>query len=298
MKTMIFLISLLMAFAVEAQNLKPYILGAESAKTLEETKTAVKANLKTAGFEVVGEYQPAKDANRWLFVVTSADLKNVAAKEGGLAGFAMALRVGITKEAGKINVSYTNPLYWGNAYLGDDFTKYEAIYKKIDGQFMQAMKLSGTVKNIPFGSAKGLSTTALRDYQYMMGMPDFDDVVELGEFDSYQAAENKVEANLAKNLPGIKVIYRIELPNSELKLYGLALTSATGESSFLPTIDISSPKHTAFLPYEVLIDEEEVVMLHGRFRIAVAFPDLTMTTFTKIMSTPGSIEDTFEQLCK
>jgi hypothetical protein len=40
----------------------------------------------------------------------------------------------------------------------------------------------------------------------------------------------------------------------------------------------------------------EVHMLHGRFRIALAFPDLTMGTFTKIMSTPGNIQDLLEQL--
>jgi len=39
-------------------------------------------------------------------------------------------------------------------------------------------------------------------------------------------------------------------------------------------------------------------MLHGRFRIALSFPDLTMGTFTKIMSTPGEIEDLLSSLTK
>ncbi|MBT4419663.1 MAG: hypothetical protein HOG76_06900, partial [Candidatus Marinimicrobia bacterium] len=52
-----------------------------------------------------------------------------------------------------------------------------------------------------------------------------------------------------------------------------------------------SPKHTAFLPYEILLMGNTAVMMHGRYRIALAFPDLTMTTFSKIMSTPGNIED-------
>jgi hypothetical protein len=37
-------------------------------------------------------------------------------------------------------------------------------------------------------------------------------------------------------------------------------------------------------------------MLHGRYRIALSFPDLTMGTFSKIMSTPGDIEDLLKQL--
>jgi len=40
----------------------------------------------------------------------------------------------------------------------------------------------------------------------------------------------------------------------------------------------------------------EVHMLHGRFRVAIAFPGLTIGTFTKIMSTPENIQDLLEQL--
>ena len=64
----------------------------------------------------------------------------------------------------------------------------------------------------------------------------------------------------------------------------------------MPKIDITSPSHTAFLPYEFLVMDNEVHLLHGRFRIALSFPDLTMGTFTKIMSTPGDIEDLLKQI--
>jgi len=66
----------------------------------------------------------------------------------------------------------------------------------------------------------------------------------------------------------------------------------------MPIIDLASPKHTAFLPYELLVKYGEAHMLHGRFRIALSFPDLTMGTFTKIMSTPGAIEELLGQLTK
>ena len=66
----------------------------------------------------------------------------------------------------------------------------------------------------------------------------------------------------------------------------------------MPKIDLASPKHTAFLPYELLVDDNEAHMLHGRFRIALSFPDLTMGTFTKIMSMPGDIEDLLKQLAE
>lgn len=85
---------------------------------------------------------------------------------------------------------------------------------------------------------------------------------------------------------------------TQLTLYGFALSGETGEGNFMPKIDLASPKHTAFLPYELLVDDNEAHMLHGRFRIALSFPDLTMGTFTKIMSMPGDIEDLLKQLAE
>ena len=66
----------------------------------------------------------------------------------------------------------------------------------------------------------------------------------------------------------------------------------------MPIIDIAQQKHVSFLPYELLVVGKKVRMLHGRFRIELSFPDLTMGTFTKIMSTPGEIEDLLSLLTK
>ena len=299
MKTLI-LVMLLAAFGVvgDTANLKPYILGYESSASLTEIRTTLKTNLKAEGFNVLGEYKPASDANRWLIVVGSSNLTSAVQKVGGLTGFAATLRVAITKESGVWKVTYTNPKYWGNAYFRDDFPKVESYYNNVTNKFAAAMKKSGTYIGATFGSKEGVELDDLRDYQYMMGMPDFDDVVELEDFDSYNEAVAKIDANLAKGISGLKKVYAYKIPGKNLKLYGIALTGSTGESSFMAKIDGGSPKHTAFLPYEILVNDEEVVMLHGRFRIAVAFPDLTMGTFSKIMSTPGDIEDMMEKLCE
>ncbi len=298
MKNLIIIIlAVIFSVNLKAENLKPYVLGATSTKTLAEVKILVESNLKIAGLKIIGEYAPAKDANRWLIVFSSNDLISAVKTKGGLTGFAASLRVAITIENSVANISYTNPFYWGNAYFGDDFTKVESFYKKINNQLIAAMKNSGQYQGTYFGSENGVELDDLREYQYMFGMPEFDDVVELAEFDSYQAAKAKVESNLRSGIAGLKLVYSIEIPGTELKLYGIALTGITGESAFMPIIDLNSPKHTAFLPYEILIKGDEVIMLHGRYRIALAFPDLTMTTFSKIMSTPGEIEDSMKKAC-
>lgn len=71
--------------------------------------------------------------------------------------------------------------------------------------------------------------------------------------------------------------------------YRVATVDASdGESAFLPTIGAG---HVAAMPYEIILQGKEATMLHGRYRIALHWPELGMGTFMKIMSTPGNIED-------
>jgi hypothetical protein len=292
------LLLILSFFVVSAQNLKPYIVGFETTESLSATQTNVTKQLEANGIKVVGQYQPANDNNRMVLVITSADLDAAVKKVGGLTGFAATLRVGLTTESGKTVVSYCNPAYWGNAYFRADYDKVAGNYATLNAHLEAAMKGLGEFTNKPFGSKKGLTTADLKKYHYMMAMPYFDEVVELGKFDSYAAAVAKIDANIKKGMPNIKLVSKVNVAGKELTLYNFALSGEKGEGKFLPIIDISQPKHTAFLPYEVLVLGNKVVMLHGRYRIALSFPDLTMMTFTKIMSAPGDIENLLKQTVK
>lgn len=285
------LFSAVLFFQVNAQTLKPYILGASSSESVANLKTVVSKALSSNGLKVVGSYMPASDKNRLIIVVSHNQLEKAVQKIGGLTGFAATLRVGITREGSVTNVSYTNPEYWGNAYFRDDFTKVKANYSIVSKAFDTALKSINGYKGTSFGSKDGVETEDLREYQYMFGMPYFDDTEELKAFDSYALAVTKIDDNLKKGVANVKLVYKINIPNKDLTVYGIALSGEDGENSFLPKIDISTPLHTAFLPYEILVMGDEVHILHGRYRIAVSFPDLTMGTFTKIMSTPGDIED-------
>ncbi len=61
-------------FLVQAQNLQPYTIGAETTGTVSEVKNKVRNALSENGIEVVGEYTPAGDANRLVPAITSPDL--------------------------------------------------------------------------------------------------------------------------------------------------------------------------------------------------------------------------------
>jgi len=297
MKTLGFILILLLPLQwTSAQGLSPYILGIETSESVADIKGKVVSNLEKNGLGVIGQYQPAADETRWVLVFTCDELKSAVKSVGGLTGFAATLRVGITRVGDTTAVSYTAPGYWGNAYFRDDFGSVSDKYLRFKKRLESAMKASGEFIGTPFGSEKGIELEKLRKYHYKFGMPYFDDTKELEEFDSYQEALDKVDASIKKGVPDVELVYKLAIPGQDLTLYGFALSGEDGEGKFLPKIDISDPKHTAFLPYEVLVMGNEVHMLHGRFRIAIAFPDLTMGTFTKIMSTPGNIQDLLEQL--
>ena len=289
-------IMLLAGFTATSQTLKPYILGATFSGSIDDAQTQVKSGLEEAGFKVVGEYMPVAEATRYVIIVSHPALDNAVKTVGGLTGFAATLRVGLTNEDGVVNISYTNPPYWGNAYFRGDFDKVAADYTKVDAAFKKAVANVGESKGTSFGSEKGEEIDDLRKYHYMFGMPYFDDTNEMGDFDSHQEAIDKIEESLKQGKPGVKLVYKYDVPGTKLTLYGLALSGEKGEGNFMPKIDKTSPKHTAFLPYELLVEDDDVHMLHGRFRIALSFPDLTMGTFTKIMSSPGDIEDLLKQL--
>ena len=285
-----------LTIASHSQALYPYTLGAVSRTGLEETAGLVRANLEANGFSIAGEYQPAGDADRWLIVITSDELLEAAAGLGELAGFGAALRIGLTAEGGPVEITYTNPAYWLNAYYREDYEKVKSILAPVSARLIKVMKESGNYRGSGFGSEEGLEAAKLRSYRYMVGMQRFHNTVKLGDFSSHAEAIDKIESSLIRGIPDVTKVYSLDIPGEDLRLYGFALEGEKGEARFLPIIDISEPRHTAFLPYEFLVTGNEVHMLHGRYRIALSFPDLTMGTFTKIMSAPGDIKDLLKSI--
>ena len=93
-----------------------------------------------------------------------------------------------------------------------------------------------------------------------------------------------------------KLVYKLVYSKEKVAVFGVGLESADeGEAQFLPTI---GEAHVAALPYEIILQGNKATMLHGKYRIALHWPELTMGTFMKIMSTPGNIEDALEAVCE
>ena len=266
-------------------NEKPYYLVSNSTGNMAEKVSKVKTALVENGFEIVGEYSPF--AGREIVVFTNDDLiKDAAKTEFGAYG--AALRIAFTEADSTIQIAYTNPTYWVNAY------RMECETEKLN------ILLEDTLgKGESFGSKKGLTIKKLRKYHYMMAMPYFDDPHELAEYEDYEEAIQTIEAGLAANKGGVSKVYRIDIPGKEETVFGVALTQKGGSDKvIIDKIDKANLKHTAYLCYEMVVSGNKAYALHGRFRIALSFPDLTMGSFTKIMSAPGDIEEALKEVAE
>ena len=284
-------LTLLLLFTVsvaQAESLKPFILGDTPPGDLKVVAEAVKSKLTQQGFEIVGSYSPY--VNAVVICVTNNDLKTAAAKAKN-GGFGAAQRVGVTEVKGKIQVAYVNPVYIGTAYgLG----KLESVSAKLKAAL-------GSVK--PFGSENGIPEQNLGPgmYRYAMFMPYFDDVDVYMEYPDHKTAVDVVEKNLAAGAGGTKKVYRIDLPGKPVSVFGVAIPRGDGinkgntdtDKEIMDIVDFAELKHTAYLPYELMVAGNRVIALRARYRIALNFPDTKMYGahgFTKIMTAPWGIQ--------
>ena len=293
MRRLILALTMMLAAAmpVTAENLKPYIHAGTQTGDLAAVQTQVTSALTNVGFEVVGNYSPMGDASLGVICISHADLKKAIAERSGLRGLAAVLRVGLHQKGDTVQVSYTTPLYWGNAYFRKDFAAVSSLYENLGAKLKTALSGLSEPAFSEFGSKKGLSQKDLQKYRYMVAMPRFDDVVTLAKKTTYAELVKRVKQNCGAEGSEVGLVYAVEFPEQKMALYGISLKGKKGEKAFLPKIDFGEPRHTPFLPYEVLVMEDRAVMLHGKYRIALSFPDLSMGTFMKIVSAPGNIEE-------
>ena len=277
----ILLITCLSLFAAE----KPYFMVSNSAGSIAEKVNETKAILEENGFEIVGEYSPF--AGRYIVVFTNEKIIKDAAKTN-FGAYGAALRIAFTEIDGKIQVAYTNPVYWSNAY------RMELETKQLNIKLEKCFGVGEA-----FGSKDGVKIKKLRKYHYMMAMPYFDEPYKLAEYKSYEEAIQTIEAGLEAQKGGVSKVYRIDIPGKKETVIGVALTQKSGSDKvIIDKIDKTNRKHTAYLCYEMVVSENIAYALHGRFRIALSFPDLTMGSFTKIMSAPGDIKEALKEVAQ
>ena len=295
MKKLIFssIAILILNLSTEAQDIAPYIKIGDSNESIQQVSDKVISALESNSFTVLGTYNPSNKSSLKVIAFTRTDLKNTVVKVKDRGALAATFKVGLEQKNGKITISYTNPDYILRAYLGANYNTFSGIFKTFTSDLKSSLNAIGNDFS-PFGGT--VAAHKLGKYHYKIMMPYFSDPVTLNEFSSFEEGLKTITANLSSKKGKTVEVYRLVYTSEKVAVFGVGLQSTEdGESQFLPKI---GEAHVAALPYEIILQGTKATMLHGKYRIALHWPELTMGTFMKIMSTPGDIEDTLEAICK
>ena len=271
------------------ETLQPFVLASVQEADYQQVILETKQKLADSGFTLLGEYVPF-GKNTVIIVTNETALKVASMSKRGAYGAPQ--RISISQFDNEVEVSYANPLYFEKAYW------LKGSLVSVDKSLRSAL---GFIKT--FGSKKGLTEKQLKKYHYMFSMPYFDDPYEYDEYDSYEEAVNEVEKRLNIENDALTMVYKLEIPGTEMTIFGVQMKDKNNEDLDeeyqMNIVDFVRPGKKAYLSYELLVNNNEVEALHMKYRMALYFPDLPMTGkhgFTKLMSSPGEIDDAFEEL--
>ena len=295
MKKLIVSISILcfITLSVFAQQESAYYLVGSVSENINDAMQRSKEALLQKGFKVIGEYNPANSKNMAVVCYTSPTLEDIALSFEDRGALAATLKIGFKKEGDKVRVSMLNPMYLFYAYFTNGIDKQKQALLKISDDAKDAMKKVGS-EFTPFGGA--LDVKKLQKYHYKIMMPYFEDAEELRNFSSFEEGLQTIQTNLKNGSGDTQKVYELIYSNKKIAVFGVALKNEeNGEAHFLPII---GEDHVAAMPYEIILQNKTASILPGKYRIALHWPELTMGTFMKIMSTPGDIKSSLEELTK
>jgi hypothetical protein len=282
-------IALLIVFGfLAASAIAPYVKVASLSGSISEASEKVSELLSAQGYEVLGEYQPGGNPDLYVVVFTGSKLKTLCKKSEDRGMLAAAMKVGLQKTDEGVSVSLLNPEYFFYAYFRElmEEDSFNSFAMEVSSEVKDVLNELGTLGE-SFGG--DVSVKDLIKYKYMVGMPHFDEPVDLAEFESFEQGLAMLQKNLSKTSDLTVKIYEIVDKENQVAVFGVGLPDVEeGEAHFLPIIGES---HVAAMPYELILQGNQLTMQHGRYRFALYWPELKMKTFTKIMSSPGDVED-------
>jgi len=281
---------LLMGLSVVAQDLQPFFrVGTfnEPANAVEQKVTQL---LSDKGYDVLGTYHPGNKPNLTVVAFTNETLKNLSLQFKDRGALAAVLRAAMIEKDGKTILSFQNPEYMFLAYWGKQLNGQESQLNAVSQEVIKTFSAMGTPE--PFGGT--ISRETLPKYHYKIFMPYFDDPDNLATFSSFEEGVKTITANLEAGKGKTQKVYALVFPDKKIAVFGVGLMNPEeGSAHFLPIIGES---HLAALPYQIILQGNEATALPGKYRLALFWPELSMGTFMKIMSTPGDIKETLKGL--
>lgn len=245
-------------FSTEKVNITkplPKLLSAYYAaqpQTVEE----VKEKLKNNGFTILAQAEVLK--GHTVLSITNEELQHTNT-------FLAVLNMHVDT---KNEIRIQNPSYFAKAYLGEKFKH---------GDFIETLKALQVVLGDMYMVKDVYETAELDDFQFMMGMPRFEDMMEIVEGENFLS---KLESEKSKKY----IAYTLKFSNGET-LVGHKLRKKTNKFLY----KIHAERNTNLLPYQSIIKKDKVVILDPKYYLALALPLLSMSDFMKIAATPDEI---------
>lgn len=294
MKNKIFVTIALLMFtfglSIAQETFAPFVKTSSQTKTIKELSAEISAGLVSGNFSIIGKYSPMQSDDMLVICFTREDLQKASLSFKDRGALASVLKIGLLKTDAGVTISLQNPMYMFQAYFREDIKKQMNVLEGIDSEAKLVLSdIYGKLS--PFGGE--LEAEKLMKYHYKVMMPYFTDPAELETYSSFEEGLAHIQSMLSKSTK-VKKVYAQIYAKEQVAVFGLAFNDAEkGETKYLPIIGES---HLAAMPYEIILQGKEVTMLPGKYRIALFWPELTMGTFMKIMSTPGDIEDAFKEV--
>ena len=214
----------------------------------------VKSKLKANGFEILATTNILKGYN--VITITNSELK-------ATNSYMATLNINVNPN----EIRVQNPSYLGAAYLREQYR-----YGQFKATIYALEKALGSLKE----SSQKMEYSKLKDYQFMFGMPKFDDVITVREG---RNLINRLKAHEES------IAYMLTLPNGVI-LVGHKLRKKTNR--FLRTL--SQEKNAQILPYKSMLYANAAQILDPKYYLALCLPLLSMGEFMEIASTPNDIE--------
>jgi hypothetical protein len=227
----------------------------------------VEERLKTAGFTVLAAAPLNKKGDLTSVVFTDSSLITLASKPN--RGFMATLRVLVDNK--EKTISITNPLYISKGFLQDEYD--ESLANKT---LIKLLEKFPKLHN----SKDALKFQLLPKYQFMNGMPHYEDMIEVASGDDLleRIKENK------------NVVYRQTLENGST-LIGIKLGKRTRK--FPKRI---GRNNAAMLPYPILIEDGKAKILDPKYYISFMYPLLKMSEFMTIATVPDAMVKDSERI--
>jgi len=215
----------------------------------------IERNLLYQGFEILAVTSIFPGST--VITITNEELKNTNS-------YLATLQISVNAQ----DVRVQNPSYFGAAYLGEQY-----YYGKFYDTITALENALGTLNS----SSQKVDFTNLASYCFMYGLPKREDMLKIERGPSLV---EKISTKKAKQ----SIAYQLKLPNGST-LVGHKLSHKTNE--FLTIL--GEHKNTQVLPYETIINGNEVSMMNPKYYLALSFPKLTLHQFMQIASTPDQI---------